>query len=103
MRFGLSTSASEDSEDSIDLARHLAATGLTSEVSFRTTMPGATIRYRLLCKSEAETAALKTNDALETLPIGLYFVWAERNGQPSSKHRYRIVEERKPLDIPEDR
>lgn len=85
------------------LSSALVETGLRSEVSFRTRVPGAVIRYRLITRTDAETASRPTNETVESLPIGLYFIWTERDGRPTfeTRRRYRVIEEKRTIEIPE--
>ncbi len=95
-------SGSETDEDLGPLADALAATGLTSQVQFKTSVPGARIRYRLITWAEPIDATEPTNSN-ETLRIGYYYVWSERGGRPTSdpRRRFRIVREELPLDLEE--
>jgi len=102
-RFAASSDPDPEAEEAKELAEALAVTGLTCEVTFRTATPGATIQFRLIARDAVETAGFPTNDAVERIPIGLYWVWAERSTvtRVSARKRYRVVETSKTIQIPE--
>ncbi|MCP4245812.1 MAG: trypsin-like peptidase domain-containing protein [bacterium] len=83
----------------------LQSAGLSSEVRFRTVMEGATVKYRLAEIAGApKTAHGLTNDASSVLSIGTYYVWAERNGIPTSRtdNEYDIIRNVELVVIEED-
>ncbi len=93
----------ETDEDLFPLADLLASSGLTSRVEFTTPTPGAVIRYRLITSAESETAGQLSNESVETIRIGHYYVWAERQGQVRSDphRRCRIVQKDKRIELEE--
>jgi hypothetical protein len=93
-------SAASGSEGELELAEALAATGLSTTVRFLTAEPGAKIRYHLAGRQSHETAHGLSNDSLEVLPIGLYYVWCERDGVPTSPaERYKLIQETETLHL----
>lgn len=78
----------QNSEDAAKSARALnTAMGelkLTSNVQVSTTKPGARIRYRLIGETEVGAFPQLSNSAQDDLRIGIYLIWAERNGTATS-------------------
>lgn len=79
----------------VELVQAMVNSGYTSAVQFTTSTPGALVKYRLVTANSATTVPGATNQADVDLPIGYYYVWAERDGQPSSSpdERYLILDE----------
>jgi hypothetical protein len=96
----LQTSDSAGSVERLNAA--LSKTAITSVVNVKTKEPGARIKYRLL--GEQATLALPqlTNNAEDTVPIGLYTFWSERDGSASSKpERFRVIKQTVAIEIEE--
>lgn len=85
------------------LNTQLAATGLTSRVTVSSKPSGATVKFRLVGLSEVRTGNSLTNETKEILPIGIYHVWTEVNGKPTSSldDRRTIVEKDVAIEIPQ--
>jgi len=68
------------------LAATLQESGDTCEVEIETADGGAEVRYRseLDPASKVKTANAPTSPARITVPIGNYYIWAERNGSPTT-------------------
>jgi hypothetical protein len=82
-------------DDITAAAQHV---GAVSTVSFHTPSSGATVKYETLGQfhrhETATTVAQLTNDATAVMPLGIYVIWSERNGVPTSPVidvQYRIV------------
>jgi hypothetical protein len=74
---------------------------LVSEVTFRTLIDGAFVRYRLAGRARVYTAPNPTTSTKE-LPIGIYVIWTERDGHPTSrKNSYDLFEKKLQITIPE--
>lgn len=83
------------------LQEFLNSLNIDSRVTFKTSKPGAVVRYRLFASNETERLGKKT-DTTQDIPIGIYWVWAERDGHETSrKEAWRIVEEVKTIEIDE--
>jgi phosphate transport system substrate-binding protein len=66
------------------LERMLARTGLTSSVTFATDKKGATMKFRSVGQPTAVLSDNLPSGTKVTVPVGLYYVWTERNGKPTS-------------------
>ena len=96
--------AQETEQEQLAAAEYLAATGFNSTVTFRTPRKdGATVKYKLICRPDVLTAAQVT-EGVEPMPIGIYYVWVERDGKATSPtdRRYRIIRPTVTLDVSED-
>jgi hypothetical protein len=71
-------------EQLLRLANTLGRTGLKSAAVFAAAQEGATVRYRFLSQVDATPMGEPTRRVEATLPIGLYHVWTERDGKPTS-------------------
>lgn len=77
----------------LTLADGLAATGATSVLRVQTSRPGAAVMYRSIASKVPITASKLTNETLERVPIGYYFIWAVRDGNHAlAGSVYRVVE-----------
>lgn len=84
------------------LNTELAKTTHNSFVRIRTEFPGARIRYRLIGKANLNSMPQLTNSTGRPLRIGLYSIWAERNGERTSTPMvFRVTSERTDIDIEE--
>jgi hypothetical protein len=86
-----------------ELNSNLGKTALLSHVTVQTTRPGARIYYQLIGREDAHAIGQLTNHADDDLPIGLYFIWAERDGSATSSKviPFRVIKEVEPIDIEE--
>jgi hypothetical protein len=81
-----------------------ALTGLaiTSIVQPHTARPGARILYRLIGEEDATALPQLTNHADESIPIGIYYFWSERDGRATSeRERFVVIRSHVRLDIEE--
>jgi hypothetical protein len=86
-----------------EVSSGLSQTKLVSTMMVRTITPGAQIKYKLIGDSRELTAGRLTNSTSEQVVIGLYHVWAERNGHPSSSEEviYRVIRPEVIIDLAE--
>lgn len=83
-------------------------TGVESRVTWRTSpRPGATLYYQTMDDRERRATPFSVSSPTETvqsIPIGYYYVWAERGGVPTSNRNrlFRIVAESEVLTIGEN-
>ena len=85
-----------------DLNAAFGNSELTSHVHAYTARPGARIKFRLYGNEEVLALPRLTNDAEDTVPIGLYVFWAERDGKASSKPEpFRVIKPDLVIDIEE--
>jgi hypothetical protein len=68
---------------------------------------GATIKYQTAGKryrNEDPVTAGKTTTCKETVPIGLYYIWAERGGKPTSDRNglYNVISSEQQIEITEN-
>ena len=69
----------------LELSEYLVDTGLVSHVFFHTPTDGAVIKYHLVSDDQAVTVDKKTNSIEPlVLNIGVYHIWSERDGRPTS-------------------
>jgi phosphate transport system substrate-binding protein len=71
-------------EQLVALANMLGRTKLKSTVVFATDEVGATVRYRFLSQAAATPVREPASRVEADVPIGLYYVWTERDGKPTS-------------------
>lgn len=72
----------------VELADVMPSTGLYCKVRFETQPKGLQIKYRPIARSEAAAAHAGWN----VLPVGLYEVWAERDGRVASEVKaYEVI------------
>jgi hypothetical protein len=95
-----------ESSDTVASARRLnnafVQLALTSLVHVRTVRPGARIKYRLAGEDMILALPQLTNNADDTIPIGLYYFWAERAGKATSQPEpFRVISPTVPIDIEE--
>jgi hypothetical protein len=86
------------------LAAELSKSGLQSQVTFRTKVPGARVYYRLAGRERSQPSRALTNEAAERMPIGLYYIWTERSGKATSSTQgplFRIISERLTVTLEE--
>jgi hypothetical protein len=85
------------------LADSLGGTGLRSKVVVKTKTAGARIHYQLIGRNEDTPSARLTNDTEDEIPIGFYFIWADRQGHPTSPKVdiFRVVKPQIVIDIEE--
>ena len=78
-------------------------TALESHVSVQTGTTGARIHYQLIGRDDTRQMNELTNRAEDDISIGLYYVWAERNGHPTSPKDavFRIIQARTTLQLEE--
>lgn len=81
----------------------LAASSLQATVRVRTALPGARVRFRLVGRTLEQMFPRLTNDSEDQLPIGLYYIWAERNNVATSSRKgiFRIVQSHLTIDLEE--
>jgi hypothetical protein len=78
-----------------------------SDVTIKTfPKDGATIRYQTVGqrgRSEQPQTAKGLTICVETMPIGRYHIWSERNGKPTSNmtHTYEILKNKEEVSINE--
>ena len=89
----------------VALAYVLALTKLTSSVTFATDEEGATIKYRHISRPGDVQTYDPTHKAKATIPVGLYYVWTEREGKATSPTDawFQIIRENERLKIYESR
>lgn len=68
---------------------------------------GATIKYQTVGKryrNEVPVTAGGTTTCQETVPIGLYYIWAERGGEPTSDRNnlYHVINSQQRIEITEN-
>jgi hypothetical protein len=94
--------SSESSASIKEFNAALSGTALTSVVHVKTKQPGARVKYRLLGEQSMVTLPQLTNDAQDTIPIGLYSFWSERDGKATSRpENFRIIKPAVPIEIEE--
>jgi hypothetical protein len=100
---GLNPNNRELWEAAQSLSLTLSQTSLQSHVTIRTQTPGARVWYRLIGRDTSVPFNQITNDTAEDLSIGLYYVWAERNGKATSSKDivFRIIQKNVPIDLVE--
>lgn len=76
------------------LALEMASSGIFSIVKVNTVVPGASIKYRLIALDDEYVMGRLTNDVESRLAIGVYYIWAERNGEATSlrDNRFMVVD-----------
>jgi hypothetical protein len=86
-----------------DLAKALALTKLRSRISVTTAKPGARVYFQLIARDSATPSGRLTNETTEDLTIGLYYIWTERGGLPTSRKAdvFRVVAPSLRVDIEE--
>jgi hypothetical protein len=80
-----------------DVTRVAKQNRVTSNVDFQTPNTGARVRYQTLGqrdRKEPATLAKCPTACTESLPIGIYYVWSERNGRDTSNRDelFRLVQ-----------
>jgi len=92
-------------EQLAELSQALARTEVSSSVSFETADEGATFRYALVGLPDAWAGELPAKGGPVKLPIGLWHVWTERDGEPTSHQEgwFPIVRENERIRIFETR
>jgi hypothetical protein len=85
------------------LNEELGQTSLQSHVTVRTKNSGARVWYRLIGREDSHPFNQLTNHSEDDISIGLYFVWAERNGNPTSPKTlpFRIIKAREAVELEE--
>ena len=86
-----------------DLNMGFKQTSLQSHVAVHTKKPGARVMYRLIGGGDSLQFNQLTNNTEDDVPIGLYFVWAERNGHPTSPKTspFKLIKARISIDLEE--
>ena len=87
-----------------NLSISLSETSLQSHVTVRTQRSGARVWYRLIGRDISLPFNQITNNTEgEDLSIGLYYVWAERDGKATSSKEiiFRIIQTKVPIDLVE--
>jgi hypothetical protein len=86
-----------------DLNQGFSETSLQSDLTVHTARPGARVRYRLIGQTDSMQFNQLTNQAEDKIPIGLYFVWSERGGRPTSSEtaKFRIIQAKTRVDLEE--
>jgi hypothetical protein len=86
-----------------DLNTGLGQTSLQSHLSVRTKKPGARVWYRLIGGDDSHQINQLTNRAEDDIPVGFYFVWAERSGRLTSSKTgvFRIIRAKATVDLEE--
>jgi hypothetical protein len=89
----------------VDVANSLAAIDLTSAVTIETERDGATIKCRFLGNPKGTLTGQWEEKAGAEFPIGLYYIWTERDGKPTSPTDawYRIIRKQERIKIYEGR
>lgn len=94
----------KDQEEALGaISTELQNTGYFSKVYFQTKQPGAYVQYQLVTSDQVSVAPRETNtsDPL-IMPLGIYYVWAERKGVVTSKKSQRdIIRREIRIDIEE--
>lgn len=86
----------EERDALLELAQALRRTGLYCQVLFRAKPGDVIVKYKALARTDAQTAHAGWNN----LPIGLYEVWAERNGKAVSEaNEYDILQRKIVIDL----
>jgi hypothetical protein len=83
----------------------LAETALSSHVKVRTPRPGARVWYTLVGSGGKHPFNQLTNNSEDDLPIGIYFIWSEREGKVTSSKQipFRIIQAAISVDLEETR
>jgi hypothetical protein len=106
---GKGTNLNSDNEEVLkaiqDLNLGLKQISLQSHVSVHTKEPGARVVYRLIGGGDSLQLNELTNHAEDDIPVGLYFVWAERNGHVTSPKtaKFKIIQTRTSIDLEESK
>jgi hypothetical protein len=100
---GLNPSNKEFIDAAKNLSADLGETSLQSHVTVHTKTPGARVYYRLIGKETNTPFNQLTNDAADDITIGLYYIWAERDGKPTSSKEiiFRVIKEQATVDLVE--
>src|SRR5262249_15978898 len=100
---GLNSNKKELWDAAKSLSTALSQTSLQSHVSVRTQKPGARVWYSLIGRDKPTPFNQLTNDTADDMPIGLYYIWAERDGKPTSSKEivFRIIQKKVPVDVVE--
>jgi hypothetical protein len=100
---GLNPNNKEFLEAAQNLSVDLSETSLQSHVTVRTKAPGARVWYRLIGGETDSPFNQLTNDTADDITIGLYYIWAERDGKPTSSKQliFRVIKEQVPIDLVE--
>jgi hypothetical protein len=88
-----------------DLNAAIKLAALQSHVIVRTKDSGARVVYRLIGGGDSLYFNQLTNHTEDDIPIGLYFVWAERGGQPTSSTtaKFKIIQTHTSIDLEEEK
>lgn len=93
---------SEDSASVREFNAVFANTAINSFVKVRTAEPGARIKCQLIGTQSVLTLPQLTNNAQDKIPIGFYFIWAERGDKVTSqREQFRIIQPKVILDVEE--
>lgn len=100
---GLNPNNKEFLDAAKTLSVDLSETSLQSHVIVRTQTPGARIWYRLIGGETVSPFNQLTNNTADDITIGLYYIWAERDGKPTSSKEiiFRVIKEQVAIDLVE--
>jgi len=86
-----------------DLNAGLGQTSLQSHLFVQTKNAGARVWYRLIGGDDSHQINQLTNHAEDDIPVGFYFVWAERSGRPTSSKTsvFRIIKSKATVELEE--
>jgi hypothetical protein len=100
---GLNPNNKEFMDAAKNLSADLEETSLQSHVTIRTQTPGARVYYRLIGKETVTPFNQLTNDTADDITIGLYYIWAERAGKPTSSKEiiFRVIKKQATVDLVE--
>ena len=100
---GLNSNKKELWEAAKNLSAALSQTTLQSHVTVRTQKSGARVWYRLIGRDTPTPFNQLTNDTADDVSIGLYYIWAERDGKATSSKEivFRIIQKKVPVDLVE--
>jgi hypothetical protein len=80
--------------------------GVSSELKVKTDTPGARVKIQTLGQRERKEpprTLKKQTTCTEKIPIGRYYIWAERDGRPTSDDDliFSVVEKKEEVDLKE--
>jgi hypothetical protein len=86
-----------------ELNTSLRSTNLQSRVAVKTKAAGARVFARLVGREDTYAFNQLTNNSVSDLSIGLYFIWTERAGIPTSSKTiiFRIIQKEVLVDLEE--
>lgn len=89
-----------------DIYNRATLAEVSSELKVKTDTPGATVKIQTLGQRERKEpprTLKKQTTCTEKIPIGRYYIWAERDGLPTSDDDliFSVVEEKAEVDLKE--